>query len=215
MAGKKLFCEFDSSQSCHCLQLANQQWIELLALKFFCRNFVYRRLAQGPSRSRSVFFKLHRWIPRSRYQSRRNIGIYSNNPQHLIKKLRPVCHCLREASLKLSIAKFFFAVKKVDFLGRKITPRLVRHRTKKMTNSYITSNFSDPKRHSNHTSDFWITAKNHSRLAQGITPFFSLLKTTDAKNRKLINTEIWKKNQLKQQKMRQLLPTSTAPATTW
>ena len=55
MAGKNLFCKLDCSQAYHCLQMADQQPIELLAFNFTSRIFAYRRLAQGLSRSLSAF----------------------------------------------------------------------------------------------------------------------------------------------------------------
>ena len=55
MAGKKLFCKLDCSQAYHCLQIADQQSIELLAFNIASRTFAYRRLAQGLSRSLSAF----------------------------------------------------------------------------------------------------------------------------------------------------------------
>ena len=44
-AGKNLFCKLDCSQAYHCLQVADQQSIELLAFNFANRTFAYRRLA--------------------------------------------------------------------------------------------------------------------------------------------------------------------------
>ena len=55
MAGKNLFCKFDCSQAYHCLQMADQQSIELLAFNSASRTFAYRRLAQRFSRSLSAF----------------------------------------------------------------------------------------------------------------------------------------------------------------
>ena len=55
MAGKKLFCKLDCSQAYHCLQMADQRNVEMLAFKFASRTFAYRRLAQGLSRSLSAF----------------------------------------------------------------------------------------------------------------------------------------------------------------
>ena len=60
MAGKKLFCKLDCYQAYHCLQLADQQSIELLAFNFASRTFAYRRLAQGLSRSLSAFSRFIR-----------------------------------------------------------------------------------------------------------------------------------------------------------
>ena len=41
MAGKNLFCKLDCSQAYHCLQMADQQSIELLAFNFASRTFAY------------------------------------------------------------------------------------------------------------------------------------------------------------------------------
>ena len=49
MAGKRLFCKLDCSQAYHCLQMADQRSIEMLAFNFASRTFAYRRLAQGLS----------------------------------------------------------------------------------------------------------------------------------------------------------------------
>ena len=49
MAGKNLFFKLDCSQAYHCLQMADQQSIEILAFNFASRTFAFRRLAQGLS----------------------------------------------------------------------------------------------------------------------------------------------------------------------
>ena len=55
MAGKKLFCKLECSQAYHCLQMADQRSIEMLAFNFASRTFAYLRLAQGLSRALSAF----------------------------------------------------------------------------------------------------------------------------------------------------------------
>ena len=55
LAGKKLFCKLDCSQAYHCLQMADQRSIEMLAFNFASRTFAYKRLAQGLSRVLSAF----------------------------------------------------------------------------------------------------------------------------------------------------------------
>ena len=54
MAGKKYFCKFDCSQAYHCLQMADEQSVQLLAFNFGSRTFAYLRLAQGLNRSLSA-----------------------------------------------------------------------------------------------------------------------------------------------------------------
>ena len=55
LAGKLLFCKLDCSQAYHCLQMADQRSVEMLAFNFASRTFAYKRLAQGLSRSASAF----------------------------------------------------------------------------------------------------------------------------------------------------------------
>ena len=55
LVGKCLFCKIDCSQAYHCLQMADQRSVEMLAFNFASRTFAYKRLAQGQSRSVSAF----------------------------------------------------------------------------------------------------------------------------------------------------------------
>ena len=59
LAAKSLFCKLDCSQAYHCLKMADQLSVEMLAFNFAGRTFAYRRLAQCLSRSASAFFELH------------------------------------------------------------------------------------------------------------------------------------------------------------
>ena len=54
-ARKSIFCKLDCSQAYHCLQMAVQRCVEMIAFNFASRTFAYRRLAQGLSRSVSAF----------------------------------------------------------------------------------------------------------------------------------------------------------------
>ena len=45
LAGKSLFCKLDCSQAYHCLQMADQRSVEILAFNFASRTFAYKRLA--------------------------------------------------------------------------------------------------------------------------------------------------------------------------
>ena len=55
MACKKFFCKLDCSQAYHCLPMADQRSIEMLAFNFASCTFAYRRLAQGLSRALLAF----------------------------------------------------------------------------------------------------------------------------------------------------------------
>ena len=57
LAGTKVFCKFDCSQAYHCLQIADQRSVELLAFNFASKTFAYRRLVMdsaGPSQPSRV-----------------------------------------------------------------------------------------------------------------------------------------------------------------
>ena len=55
LARKSLFCKPDCCQAYHCLQMAEQRSVEILAFNSASRTFAYKRLAQGISRSVSAF----------------------------------------------------------------------------------------------------------------------------------------------------------------
>ena len=94
LAGKKLFCKLDCSQAYHCLPMADQRSIEMLAFNFASRTFAYRRLAQGLSWAlyafsscmREYFDKVNKPDQYAQYVD--DIGIAANDADHLIANLR-------------------------------------------------------------------------------------------------------------------------------
>ena len=96
LAGKSLFCKLDCSQAYHCLQMADQRSVEMLAFNFASRTFAYRRLAQGLSRSVSAFLSFMReYLDRvvkadqcAQYVD--DIGIAANNTTDLTRNIRAV-----------------------------------------------------------------------------------------------------------------------------
>ena len=160
MAGKNLFCKLDCSQAYHCLQMVDQQSIELLAFNFASRTFAYRRLAQGISRSLSAFSSFIREYLDPVIKANQcaqyvdDIGITANIPEQIIKNLRAVFQCLRKAGLKLSMTKRHFGVQEVDFFGRTITTNGITPQNKRSPNSSKKSSFHDPQKHFNDTMDF-------------------------------------------------------------
>ena len=105
MAGKNLFYKLDCSQAYHCLQVADQQSIELLAFNFASRTFEDRKMAQGLSRSLTAFASfirrcLDQVIKADQCaQYVKDIGIAANTPQQLINNLRAVFQCLKKLNL--------------------------------------------------------------------------------------------------------------------
>ena len=199
MAGKNLFCKLDCSQAYRCLQMVDQQPIELLAFNFASRTFAYRRLAQGLSRSLSAFSS---FIRENRdpviktdqcAQYVDDIGTAANTPQQLIQNLRAVFHCLRQAGLKLSMAICHFGVQEVDFLGRTITTKGVAPQKQKITNFLEKVKFPRSRKALQRYIVFLkYYRKYRPRLAERLTPFFQLLKTTDAKTKIPITPDIIK-----------------------
>ena len=178
MAGKKIFCKLDRSQAYHCLQMADQRSIEMLAFNFASRTFACRRLAQGLSRAMSDFSSFMReYLDRvikadqcAQYVD--DIGIAVNDAEHLIKNLRATFECIREAGLKLTMHKCRFGATEIDFLGRTITPEGVKSQKESITNFLEKS-----KKALQRYLGFLNYYKNYiPRLSKKLVPFFQLLK---------------------------------------
>ena len=152
MAGKKVFCKFDCSQAYHCLPMANQRSIEMLAFNYASRAFAYRRLAQGLSRALSAFSSFMREYLDHVIKADRcaqyvdDIGIAANDADHLIKNLRATFGCIRDTGLKLAMHKCHFGATEIDFLGRTITPEGVKPQKERITNFLGKTKFPKSKK---------------------------------------------------------------------
>ena len=152
LAGKKLFCKLDCSQAYHCLPMADQRSIEMLAFNFASRTFAYRRLAQCLSRSLSAFSSFMReYLDKvikadqcAQYVD--DIGIAANDADHLITNLRATFKCIQEAGLKLTMHKCHFGAKEIDFLGRTITPQGVKPQKQNVQNFLEKTKFPKSKK---------------------------------------------------------------------
>ena len=138
LAGKSLFCKLDCSQTYHCLQMADPRSVETLAFNFASRTFAYKGLAQGLSRSVTVFssFMSEDLDPvvkadqRAQYVD--DIGIAGNNATDLTRIIRAVFKCIRQAGLKLAFEKCHFGVRQVEFLGTKNSPEGISPQARKI-----------------------------------------------------------------------------------
>ena len=111
----------------------------------------------------------------------------------MIKNLQAVFQCLRKAGLKLSIAKCHFGVQEVDFLGRTITTNGVAPQKQKIAKFLKKLKFPRSKKAFQRYIGFLNYYRNYiPRLAERLTPFFQLLKTTDAKTKIPITPDIMK-----------------------
>ena len=183
LAGKSLFCKLDCSQAYHCLQMADQRWVEMLAFNFASRTFAYRRLAQGLSRSVSVFSSFIREYLYPVVKADQcaqyvdDIGIAANNATHLTRNIRAVFKCIRNARLKLTIEKCHFGVRQVEFLGRTISSEGVLPQSQKIQNFLNKLTFPKSKKALQRYLGFVNCYRNYiPRMAEKLNPFYKLLK---------------------------------------
>ena len=140
LAGMSLFCKLDCSQAYHCLQMADQRSMEMLAFKIASRTFAYKRLAQGLSRSVSAFSSFMREYLDPVVKADQcaqyvdDIGVAANNATDLTRNNRAVFKCIRQAGLKLTIEKCHFGVRQFEFLRRTISPETISPQARKIQN---------------------------------------------------------------------------------
>ena len=184
LAGESLFCKLDCSQAYHCLQMADQRSVEMLAFNFASRTFAYKRLAQGLSRSVSAFSSFMREYLDPVVKADQcaqyvdDIGIAANNATDLTRNIRAVFKCIRQAGMKLTIEKCHFGVTQVEFLGRTISPEGISPQARKNQNFLDELRFPKSKKALERYLGFVNYYRNSiSRMAEKLNPFYELLKT--------------------------------------
>ena len=183
LAGKSLFCKLDCSQAYHCLQMADQRSVDMLAFNFASRTFAYKRLAQGLSRSVSAFSCFMREYLDPVVKADQcaqyvdDIGIAANNATDLTRNIRAVFKCIRQAGLKLTIEKCHFGVRQVEFLGRTISPEGISPQARKNKNFLDKLTFPKSKKALQRYLGFVNYYRNYiTRMAEKLNPFYKLLK---------------------------------------
>ena len=186
LAGNKLFCKLDCSQAYHCLPMADQLSMEMLAFNCASRTFAYRRLAQGLSRSLSAFSSFMReYLDKVTKEDQcaqyvDDIGIAANDADHLIANLRATFKCIQEAGLKLTMHKCHFGAKEIDFLGRTITPEGVKPQKQNVQNFVEKTKFPKSKKALLRYLGFLNYYRNYvPRLSERIAPFYKMLKSDE------------------------------------
>ena len=156
-------------------------------------------MAQGLSRSLSAFLSFIREYLDPVIKADQcaqyvdDSGIAANTTEQLIKNLRAVCQCLRKAGLKLRMAKCHFGLQEVDFLGRTIKTKVVAPQKQKITKFLENIKFPQSKKTLRRYIGFLNYYRNYlTRLAERLTPFFQLLKTTHTKIKISITPDIMK-----------------------
>ena len=115
MAGKRYFCKLDCSQAYHCLQIADEQSVQLLAFNFGSRTFAFLRLAQGLNRSLSAFNSTVREYLDPLVKAEKcaqyvdDNGIAANTVEELVNNIEAVFTKIRQAGLKLSSEMCFWS----------------------------------------------------------------------------------------------------------
>ena len=185
LPGKSLFCKIDCSQAYHCLQMADQRSVEMLAFNFASRTFAYKRLPQGLSRSVSAFSSFMREYLDpvvKAYQCAQyvdDIGIAANNTTDLTRNIRAAFQCIRNAGLKLTIEQCFFGVRQVEVLGRTISSEGVSPQAHKIQNFLNKLRLPKSKKALQRCLGFvsYYYYKNYiPRMAEKLNPFYKLLK---------------------------------------
>ena len=184
LAGKSLFCKLDCSQAYHCLQMADQRSVEIIAFNFASRTFAYKRLAQGLSRSVSAFSSFMREYLDPVVKADQcaqyvyDIGIAANNATDLTRNIRAVFKCIRQAGLKLKIGKCHSGIRQVEFLGRTISPEGISPQARKVQIFLDKLRFPKSKKALQRYLDFVNYYRNYiPRMAGKLNPFYRLLKT--------------------------------------
>ena len=183
LAGKSLFCKLDCSQAYHCLQMADQRSVEMLALNFASRTFAYKRLAQCLSKSVSAFSSFMREyldpvVIADQCAQYVDIGIAANNATDLTRNIRAVFKCIRQAGLKLTIETCHFGVRQVELLGRTISPEGISPQARKIQNFLGKVRFPKSKKALKRYLGFVNYYRYYiPRMTEKLNPFYKLLKT--------------------------------------
>ena len=183
LAGKSLFCKRVSSQAYHCLQMADQRSVEMLAFNFASRTFAHKRLAQSLSRSVSAFSSFMREYLDPVVKADHcapdvdDIGIAANNAKDHTRNIRTVFKCIHQARLKLTVEKCHFGVRQVEFLGRTISSEGVSPQSHKIQIFLSKLRFPKSKKALQRYLSFVSFYRNYiPRLAEKLNPFCKLLK---------------------------------------
>ena len=184
LAEKSLFCKLVCSQAYHCLQMAVQRSVEMLAFNFASRTFAYKRLAKSLSRSVSAFSSFLREYldPVDKAdqcaQFVDDIGIAANNATDLARNIRAVFKCSRQAGLKLTIEKCHFGVRQVEFLGRTISPEGISPQARKIQIFLDKLRLPKSKKALHRYLGFVDYYRNYNpRMTEKLNAFYKLLET--------------------------------------
>ena len=107
-----------------------------------------------------------------------DIRIAANNATDLTGNIRAVFKCICQGRLKLTIEKCHFEVRKVEFLGRTVSPEGISPQALKIQSFFDKLRFPKSKKSLQRYLDFVNYYRNYiPRMAEKLNPFYKLLKT--------------------------------------
>ena len=187
LANKNIFAKLDCSQAYFSIGMADELSVQLLAFNFGSRTWAFKRLAQGLSRSPTIFSScirhhLERCIATDKcYSFFDDIGAGANSGEELIKNLREIFKCVRNAGLRLSMDKCQFGVKTIDFLGHTINQQGSTPNKEKVNNFLKKLKMPKTLKQIRRLIGFVQFFKSYiPNLTNQLRPFYSLLRNDNA-----------------------------------
>ena len=164
--------------------MADQWSVEMLAINFASGTFAYRRLAQSLSRSASAFSSFMREYldpvvkADQCAQYVNDIGFSANNATDLTRNIRAAFKCIRQVRLQVTIEKYFFRVRQVEFHDRTISPEGFSPEARKVQNFPDKLRFPNSKKALKRYLGFMnCNGILIPRMAEKNNPFYKVLKT--------------------------------------
>ena len=106
-----------------------------------------------------------------------DIAIAANSVTQLIRNIRAVFECIRQAGLKLFIDKCRFGMTEVEFLGRPITPQGIAPQDHKIQKFLANVRFPKSKKQVQRYTGFVNYYRNYiPRLSEKLLGFYDLLR---------------------------------------
>ena len=182
-AGKSLLNKFDCSQAYHCVQMADDQSIQLLPFNYSSRTYAYKCLAQGLAKSVTGFSAFIRnyldpyLAAGSCTQLMDDIGCGVEKFEELVPNLRKIFSCIRKSGLKLAPAKCHIGTEKIKFLGKMITTEGIQPESAKVHKFLKTMKMPRTVKQVKRLIGFCQFFRNFlSNLNETLLPFYKLLK---------------------------------------
>ena len=182
-ADKQPFCKLDCSQAYHCVQMADELSVHLLALNFGSRTFAYDCLAQGFNKSVTGFSSfIKHYLDKCLAanvctQFIDDIAARVTCFDDFIPTLTKMFDCLRASGLKLSAHKCEFGTTKIDYPGNTITPAGITPESDKSKKFLNKIRMPDTVRQAKRLIGFVQFFRNFiPYMNQKLLPFYKLLR---------------------------------------